>query len=94
MRPLPAILTRLLTKMRYWQRNTSDFSSDAFDLTTQILTLNPEFQTAWAFRRRILQFNLATDACVLDRMWEDCNSRGTPRLTLDLTEMQRLGNVG
>ncbi|TKA55772.1 hypothetical protein B0A53_02908 [Rhodotorula sp. CCFEE 5036] len=48
--------------MRYWQRNTSDFSSDAFDLTTQILTLNPEFQTAWAFRRRILQFNLATDA--------------------------------
>jgi hypothetical protein len=24
MRPLPAILIRLLTKMRYWQRNTSD----------------------------------------------------------------------
>lgn len=46
----------------YERRNTSDFSSDAFDLTTQILTLNPEFQTAWAFRRRILQFNLATDA--------------------------------
>ncbi|KWU46070.1 protein prenylyltransferase [Rhodotorula sp. JG-1b] len=46
----------------YEKRNTSDFSSDAFDLTTQILTLNPEFQTAWAFRRRILQFNLATDA--------------------------------
>lgn len=69
-----AILAQLLTKMTTRQRNTSDFSSDAFDLTTQILTLNPEFQTAWAFRRRILQFNLARNAYVAERVWEDRSS--------------------
>lgn len=43
------------------QRAAGDCSAEALDLTTKILTLNPEFQSAWAFRRRILQDQLGRD---------------------------------
>lgn len=37
-----------------WQRSAGDHSPDAFDLTTKVLDLNPEFYTIWNYRREIM----------------------------------------
>lgn len=50
-----------LCEKLYAKRAAGDCSAEALDLTTKILTLNPEFQSAWAFRRRILQDQLGRD---------------------------------
>ncbi|GAA5863721.1 hypothetical protein JCM3774_001227 [Rhodotorula dairenensis] len=52
--------TALCNRM-YEKRATEDYTAEALDLTAQILTLNPEFQSAWSFRRQILQHNLRND---------------------------------
>ncbi|GAA6003834.1 hypothetical protein JCM10207_006429 [Rhodosporidiobolus poonsookiae] len=39
-----------------------DYTQEALDLTTKILSLNPEFQTGWGIRRRILLDGLLKDA--------------------------------
>ncbi|GAA5942787.1 hypothetical protein JCM10213_002948 [Rhodosporidiobolus nylandii] len=39
-----------------------EYTQDALDLTTKILSLNPEFQTGWGIRRRILLNGLLKDA--------------------------------
>ncbi|KAJ7445740.1 hypothetical protein B0H11DRAFT_2086653 [Mycena galericulata] len=36
------------------KKASNDWSREAFDLTTRILLINPEFATAWNFRRNIL----------------------------------------
>lgn len=36
------------------KKAANDYSEDAFDLTTQLLTINPEFYTIWNYRRDIL----------------------------------------
>jgi len=36
------------------QKASNDWSREAFDLTTRILQINPEFYTAWNYRRNIL----------------------------------------
>jgi geranylgeranyl transferase type-2 subunit alpha len=35
------------------QKKQKDWSESAFDLTTKILEVNPEFYTAWNYRRNI-----------------------------------------
>lgn len=37
-----------------FQKKNRDWSQEAFQLTTQILQLNPEFYTVWNYRRNIL----------------------------------------
>ncbi|KAJ7582596.1 rab-protein geranylgeranyltransferase [Mycena floridula] len=36
------------------RKKSGDYSKEAFDLTTRILQLNPEFYTVWNYRRNIL----------------------------------------
>lgn len=36
------------------QKKNNDWSKDAFDLTTKLLQINPEFYTIWNYRRNIL----------------------------------------
>ncbi|GAA5889200.1 hypothetical protein JCM6882_000673 [Rhodosporidiobolus microsporus] len=49
-----------------------DYTQETLDLTTRILSLNPEFQTGWGIRRRVLLNGLLKDAdaatkqCILE----------------------------
>ncbi|PCH38278.1 protein prenylyltransferase [Wolfiporia cocos MD-104 SS10] len=43
-----------LTENVLQKKKCSDWSKDAFDLTTRILHINPEFYTIWNYRRNIL----------------------------------------
>jgi geranylgeranyl transferase type-2 subunit alpha len=38
----------------YTQKKNSDWTKDAFDLTTRLLQINPELYTVWNYRRYIL----------------------------------------
>ncbi|CAK5279370.1 unnamed protein product, partial [Mycena citricolor] len=40
------------------KRDAGDLSREAFDLTTRILQMNPEFYTVWNYRRNILLGNI------------------------------------
>lgn len=46
------------------QKRAKDYSRAALDLTTRVLELNPEFPTAWNYRRRIIRDGLLNDLCV------------------------------
>ncbi|PRQ74295.1 hypothetical protein AAT19DRAFT_14648 [Rhodotorula toruloides] len=41
---------------------SKEYTQEALDLTTRLLSLNPEFQTGWGIRRRILLSGLLKDA--------------------------------
>lgn len=63
--PAHLLLRSVLTSaIRRLQRAAADYSAESLSLTAQILTLNPEFQSAWSFRRRILQHDLSNDMYV------------------------------
>lgn len=36
------------------QRDNKEYTNEALELSAQVLALNPEFQTGWGIRRRIL----------------------------------------
>ena len=40
------------------QKKDRDWSHDAFNLTTRLLQLNPEFYTIWNYRRNILLYGI------------------------------------
>ncbi|KAL8293778.1 hypothetical protein RQP46_000479 [Phenoliferia psychrophenolica] len=46
----------------YLARSSEDYSTDALELSTQVLSLNPEFQTGWGIRRTILLHGILKDA--------------------------------
>ena len=47
------------------QKRDSDYGKDAFDLTTRLLRINPEFYTVWNYRRNILLNGLFLSRYVL-----------------------------
>ncbi|KAM0753232.1 rab-protein geranylgeranyltransferase [Meredithblackwellia eburnea MCA 4105] len=53
--------TGLVEKL-YKARTDEDYSPDALELTTQVLSLNSEFQTGWGIRRTILLRGILKDA--------------------------------
>ena len=44
-----------------YKKKERDWSRDAFDLTTRLLQINPEFYTIWNYRRLILLNGLFVD---------------------------------
>ena len=45
------------------QKKNGDWSKGAFDLTTQLLQVNPEFYTIWNYRRNIMLNGLFPARC-------------------------------
>nr|GAT59587.1 Rab geranylgeranyltransferase [Mycena chlorophos] len=58
------------------KKAANDWSPEAFELTTRMLQINPEFYTVWNYRRNILLkgiFPVSSPAEINDRLTDDLN---------------------